>query len=184
MACGDEPGAEVTGFLQVGLRHSMQLCYTLGTISVAETEWFLIGFDFFFNIYLSLKIVWVKNRRPEDIDEQINLIQQLAISELTEFIAPLSFMIAFIFGYYGPNGQLIGNIAATIWQYEAIEDVLGFLKTVLIFFFVDFGSTIVTSIILWIYCKINLFTAIIAMEKEYGTTICILLCFFLTTVSS
>ena len=62
------------------------------------------------------------------------MIQDLALSELIEFITPLAFMVAFIFAYYGPNAKLIGQIAITIWQYEAIEDAPGFLKILTIRF--------------------------------------------------
>ena len=72
---------------------------------------------------------------------------QLAVNELLELISPLSFIIAFLLAYFGPNGNVIGNISITIWHYEAIEDAPEFLKVVLILFFVDFVSTIITSIV-------------------------------------
>ena len=52
----------------------MQICYTLGTTATFETEVFLIGFDFFSNIYLCTKIIWVIKRRPGDINKQIALL--------------------------------------------------------------------------------------------------------------
>ena len=110
MAIGDEPGAQGYGTLSVGIRHTMQITYTLGTAATLPTEIFLLGLDFIVNIYLCLKFVWARKRRPEDIESQINLLQELALSELTEFIAPLAFILAFISAYYGPNGELLGNV--------------------------------------------------------------------------
>jgi len=182
IASGDELGAQGYGTLSVGIRHTMQITYTLGTAATLPTEIFLLGLDFIVNIYLCLKFVWARKRRPEDIESQINLLQELALSELTEFIAPLAFILAFISAYYGPNGELLGNVLATIWQYEAIEDAPGFLMIVLMFFVVDFCSTIVTSIVLKLCCNINFFTVLLGMEKEYGTNIFAILSMYLITV--
>ena len=184
MASGDETGAQAFGSLVVGIRYTMQVCYTLGTIATMETEIFLVGFDFAWNIYVCLNIIWVNKRRPEDVEQQNCLLQELAIAELTEFVSPLSFSIAFILAYYGPNGHLIGNIMAAIWHYEAIEDAPGYLKTVLMFFLVDFGSTVVSLVLLWFICKINFLKVLVAVQKEYGGRIVMILGFYILSVSN
>ena len=175
MASGDEPGANVAGMISVATKYTMHMCYILGTSSTLPTEIFLVGFDFIFNIYTCLRLVWLHKRRPEDVEEQIDLIQELALNELMEFISPLSFIIAFILAYTGPNAKLIGNISITIWHYEAIEDAPEFLKVILILFFVDFCSTIISTILLWVFCKINFITVLLATQKEHGRRICVFL---------
>jgi len=183
MANGDESGAKVTGIISVGMRYTMIICYTLGTISTFETEVLLMGLDFVVNIYTCVKIIWLHKRRPEDVEKQIELIQELVLNELMEFICPLSFIIAFLLAYTGPNGNVIGNINITIWHYEAIEDAPGFLKVVLILFVVDFCSTIITSLLLWFLCKINFIAVVMAIQKEYGGRIIVYLGMNLLTAS-
>ena len=184
MSSGDEPGSQVYGIIIVGMRHTMIISYMLGSIATTETGVFLMLLGFIYNIYLCIKIVWVKTTRPEDTEKQIDLIQELSINELIEIVTPLSFILAFISAYYGPNGELLGQIRATIWQYEANEDAPGFLLTILLLFVVDFCSTIVNSFILWFYLKINFFAVLITMEKEYGVQIFLNLGYFLLTVST
>ena len=177
-ARGDESGAQGFGTLTV----EMILCITFGTNATIETEVLLMGLDFMYNIYLCIKIVWSKRRRPEDIEKQINWTEELAISELVEFIAPLSYILAFISAYYGPNGELLIQIRATIWEQEPIEDAPEFVMIVLLFFFVDFCSAITASLVLWFYCKINFFAVLVATEEEYGAHICVVLSHMLFTV--
>ena len=53
----------------------------------------------------------------------IETLQTLAIYELIEFQAPLSFMLVLGIAYYGPNGELYGNISNDYWTYSTIEDI-------------------------------------------------------------
>ena len=164
--------------------HTMQICYTLGTIATFETEMFFLIFSFMYNIFLCIYIVWVIKQRPHDTDKHISLIQQLAVGEMIEFVCPLAFIVVFIVAFSGPNRTLLGGIGVTIWQYKAIDDVHVFITTLLIYFFLDFSSIFVTSIVLWHSCKINLFKVLLSVEKEHGPTICIFLGFFIMSVSS
>ena len=184
MASGDETGAQAYGSLEVGIKYTMQVCYTLGTVATMETEIFLMGFDFLWNICICVRIIWVNKRRPEDVEQKIGLLQELGLAELTEFVSPLSFSIAFILAYYGPNGNLIGNIRAAIWHYEAIDDAPEFLKTVLAFSLVDFSSTIIVLFLLWFICKINFLKVLVALQKEYGGRIFMILAMNLSSVSN
>ena len=103
LADGDESGAQAMGIISVGTRYTIMMCYTLGTNATFPTEVFLMTFDFVCNMYLCVKLIWLNKRRPEDVEKQIDLIQELALNELMEFITPLSFILAFILAYHGPN---------------------------------------------------------------------------------
>jgi hypothetical protein len=179
-ATGDESGAQFVSSCSVGISHTVMLCYFMGSSATLETSLLLIGLDFFINIYLTLRIVWITKRRPENIEKQIDLLQELARNELIEFIAPLSFLIAFVFAYYGPNSELIGDVGATIWQFVEVEDIKETISIILLFFSIDLCSSVVSAIILWVFCKISLFRACIALQAEYGkvmgtwTGICLL----------
>ena len=176
LASGDQSQAQATGMLGVGIRYEMSVCYILGdTIASNETEIVLMGLDFIYNIYLTLQITRLKKRAPEDTEKQINLIEELALNEILEFTAPLAFIFGFLLAYFGPNATLIGNVGARIGAYEPIEDIIGFLQTLSLFFLVDFCSTIISSVILWLYCRINFFAVLMVFQKEYGVNLCILM---------
>ena len=115
-----------------------------------------------------MKIVWTKKRNPRIFLEKIASLQDLAIGELVEFQAPLSFMLVLICAFYGPNSGLIGNIGNAYWHYEKLEDITETLKNMAFLFLVDFSSTIVSAIILWLSCGINLFRAFLELHREFG----------------
>lgn len=174
-ANGDVSGAQHVASSYVTIFYGVVICYILGSSATKETSFVLMGLDFVINIYLSLKLVWLKKQRPVDIEKQIDVILALARNELIECVTPIAFIIAFVVAYYGPNCDLIGNVCAEIWQYTAIKDINGMVITSIMLFIVDFFSTVTSSIILWRYCKTNFLKALIASEKEYGLAFGIML---------
>ena len=167
-ADGDVSGAQLVGTYNLVTRHVIMLCITLGSKTTTSSSITLMAIDFTINIYYCVKIVWITKRKSEKDDEKrINLLQELALNELVEFLAPLSFLVTIIVAYYGPNSTLIGDVGNGYWQYTAIKDIKPMIKTVVIFFLVDFVSAIVCAFLLWRFCKINLFKAAMALEKEF-----------------
>ena len=55
-----------------------------------------------------------------------------------------------------------------LWGFQKVDDIKHFLTNVLMIYFTDLFSVIVTSAILWTICRINLFKAIWAIQKEFG----------------
>ena len=70
--------------------------------------------------------------------------------------------------YFGPNSELIGNIGNSYWQYSKIENVEGSIEFVFVFMFIDLGSLVVVSIVLWKLFRINLYRAFSVLQKEFG----------------
>ena len=114
------------------------------------------------------KYVWLKRRNLGSIHNQINILQDLAINELVEFHATLSFILVFSIAYYGPNAHLFGNISNSYWTYIAIEDITQTLGNMILFFLVDFSSVIISAVILWYFCNINLLKVFLALLEEFG----------------
>ena len=69
--------------------------------------------------------------------------------------------------YFGPNSSLIGNIGNSYWQYSSVKNVVESIKFVVIFMFVDLGSLVVGSVMLWKKCRINIYRAFSALQKEF-----------------
>ena len=180
---GDYRGAYIILKYVVCVNHIIILCTVIGSYLTKITIWFLILLDFGMNIFLSLKVVWLKKRRPGKVTSQIYTLQNLAICELVEFHATLSFILAFGVTYFGPNAHLFGNISNSYWTYVAIEDIWLTLGNMTLFFLVDFSSIIVSAIILWFSCKINLLKVFMALLEEFGIGFCLIIAFGLTVVS-
>ena len=90
------------------------------------------------------------------------------MNEVIEFQVPLCYLICFILGYYGPNAGIIGNIGNSYWQYAAVENVTHTVQNVLAFFMFDVLGLLLTGALLWQYCRINLYNAYVAVQKEFG----------------
>ena len=69
--------------------------------------------------------------------------------------------------YYGPNGELIGNVKLTLWQYQAVKDINKFLKNIFFLFSIDFFGGVVNGILLWTTCKLNFLKTLKDTQKEF-----------------
>ena len=181
-ATGDENGAYIILKYVVCVNHIIILCTVIGSYITRTTIWVLICLDFGMNIFLCLKVVWHKKRNPSMITNQINALQDLAICELVEFMAALSFILVFSVAYFGPNANLFGNISNSYWNYVAIEDIALTLGNMTLFFLVDFSSIIVSALILWYFCNINLMKVLMVFLEEFGIDFGLILSFGLIVV--
>lgn len=179
---GDERGAQL--FLQYTLsaRHAIVVGSFILSIPNESVSLVLMGADFLINVLLCLWIVWTKKKHTNKIHEQINLLQELAIAELTEFHAPLSLIMTIVLAFFGPNAAILGNISNDYWQYEAIKDINEYLASLGLFFLIEFSCAVVTAIILWLTSRINLCKAFVQLQEEFGKSYCVVLSYMLMTV--
>ena len=167
-ANGDLRGANIVFTYEATVQHTVMICYAMGSILTDTTSVVLMSIDFFTNIYLALRIVWLRKRTTERMDDAISTIEDLVVTELAEFQAPLAFLLTFVITWFGPNSELFGNIGNSYWRFEATEDIKGSVVNMITFFAIDFASAILSAIILQISCKINLLAATFSMQKKFG----------------
>ena len=180
---GDECGAIIVIKYRLTAAYTVILCNILGSIVTEQTSWILIGIDYLFNVEMCLRIIWLKKKRPNMIQRQLDAIQNLALAELVEFQAPLAFLLVLGVTYIGPNGHLFGNILNSYWTYTAIENIDQYLMNNVVLLLVDLSSTSVTCIALWFFCKLNMWKVFLNLQKEFGHIFFILLARFYTVVS-
>ena len=140
----------------------MILCMLLGFLTTDITSATLMAVDFGINIYLTLRLVWINKKQPLAIEKQNEFLQDLVLNELVEFLGPTIFLLLLFASYFGPNHDLLTMVRFLKTQ-EALKSYMG---NVFLFFFVDFCSTIISGIILWVFCKINLFKVYLRSQKE------------------
>ena len=87
---------------------------------------------------------------------------------MVEVMVPLCYMVCFSMAYYGPNGDVIGNIRNSYWQFSAVEDVNQAMTYLCIFFFVDFSSLVICTILLRSFCGTSLYKVFSALQSEFG----------------
>ena len=162
--------------------HTISLCYTV-TIVTNTTSWVLMIVDFAINTLICIRIVWLNKQASFDLHKQISLLQDLALYELVEFQAPLTYVIVVVVAYLGPNSKLFGNISNNYWTYTPIDNLQETLENMMLLFLIDFSSTILSSIILWCSCKINLWKVFVVLHNEFGKAFCVSLGYIVLVVS-
>ena len=166
-ANGDVKKASLFWIYSMSTNHTIILCYVISSIADDTTSWMLMVTDFLLNIFLSIRIVWEQKRQASSLPTLINQIQELAIYELVEVHSPLCFVIVFGMAYYTPVGIVIGNVSNGYWAFKAVDDINSSLAKMAIFFLVDFSSTIVSGMILWLACSISLRTVFVQLQREF-----------------
>ena len=167
---GDPQSGFMAGTMLVLAVHSINMTYNVGSKATFATTVVVIGTDFLINVAICLRLIYLKKRdgNATATTKQIKLLQELVMNEVIEFQVPLCYLICFIMGYYGPNSGIIGNIGNSYWQYAAVENVTHTVQNVLAFFIFDVLGLLLTGALLWQYCRINLYNAYVAVQKEFG----------------
>ena len=125
----------------------------------------------------------MKQKNLENVGKQMELLQDIMLAEMVEFVVPLVYLFCFITAYYGPNAEIIGNIKNDYFQCQKVEDPVHAIQNMAMFFFIDSGSLILSSFILWTFGRINLYRAFCFYQKEYGVVFVINTTFILFIVS-
>ena len=179
---GDEKFSIIILNYAINTYYVMNLCMILGSVATNSTSIVLLGVDYATNVWLAVKLAWTNKRGTSTTQEQIDLLQDLALGELVEFQGPVAYMLLFVSLANGPNFQLFGNMGNSYWAYTAIEDINKTLRNIMIFFVVDFSSTVITALILWYSCNIKLWKALQDIQNEFGKYFSLILGYVLFTV--
>ena len=113
---------------------------------------------------------YTRKKNPTNVEKQMELLQDLMVNEIVEFMVPLSYLICFSVAYYGPNAKLIGNVGSSQWQFVAVDDFQHTFGFIALFFLVDLGSVVVSSLFLWMFCRIKLWNVYKVVQDEFGMT--------------
>ena len=168
--CGDPSGGKIYITQVLYNAHAYFVAYSIGTAATLTTSTVIITGDFIINVIISLRMVFLQNKEDnrDSLNERINLLQELVISELTETLTPLTYLACLLMAYYGPNSETIGNVKNSWFHFIAIEDIAYTINFILVFFFVDLGSLVISAGVLWKFCRINFYKAFAALQTEFG----------------
>lgn len=173
---GDLPGVRLVLIQTNSTGHALMLAITIGSIATTTSAAVIIAEDFVINLLICLKIVYIKmykNEDPETMAELVRNIHELVIGEVVNFVVPSCYLLCFLIAYYGPNADIIGDIKNGYWQYSAVGDVVRSISRLCAFWLIDASSLFICMIILWKFCKLNLFKVYAALQIEFGKGFCI-----------
>ena len=180
---GDIRSVEVVCSHVMGTRHALFLSYTLGSIATNTSSNIILATDHLIKLFMVMQLIRLKKKDPLNVEKQIDLVQNLIITQMLECVVPLVYCLCFCSAYLGPNSTLIGNVGNSYFQYDKVDDFEGTIKNIATFFLVEVCSLLSNSSLLWIFARINLYKALCLYVKEYGVTFTINLTMILYTVS-
>ena len=183
VADGDVIGANTYLRFSLSAWYTIALCFILGSMASNTTTLVLVGTDFTANCIIMFRIILLRKLNPEKIEQQIDMLQELAIYELVEFVAPTVVIPTFALLVHGPNCELIGNLCNSYWQFEGIKDMATSFKNMVTFWFVDILSTMITTITMKLCCGINILHIMMELLREFRFAFCVLICLRMSTVS-
>jgi hypothetical protein len=174
---------EIIATLIGALRHTMFLSVDIGSITSEEVAYSILAADFLINLSYCFVVLWYnQNGSEQSQNRTVKATLSLIVSESVEILMPISYTISLLMAYYGPNGELLGNIRNSSWQYSAIEDLDATLTWLGMMFSIDFGSAIISITVLWKYCKINVLDMYLRIQKEMWFFFAVSQAYFLTEV--
>ena len=164
--------AELGSIIVVGYLHSFSLALLLGSTQIAGstyTKYFIMLSDCIFNSLLLLKILKLhKNNEDQENLEKTRALKCLALKEFLEILVPTVYMCSFVIAYYGPNAYLIGNVKNDYWQFERVNNLVTKFENVFILLVIEICRGILFGMILWHFCRINMYLAYCYIVRNYG----------------
>ena len=181
-----DSSVEISCSYMVNTRHCVFLSVMLGTTATDLTSWVILGSDFVINLFLTLRIMWMKRQKEIDSKMETKMIHNLVsltLNETVEAVVPLSFFVCFLVSYYGPNAEIIGGVKSDFFHYTPVTNIERFIENLFLFIAVDFTSVITTTLFLWIFSKINIFRMYKNLQQEFWTIMTINTAYIICVVS-
>ena len=101
------------------------------------------------------------------INSRNELLQDVLLTEIMEFIVPLVYMATFAMAYYGPNSELLGAVRNDYWHYKRVNDLKSLFVPALQFLALDVIGCFLTIVLLWKFCSINAFQMTCQIFKKF-----------------
>ena len=154
------------------IRHILFLSVNLGSLTTPTVSYVILASDFIINLVDCFAIIWYHKKGGEINDKKkVGALITLCSNEATEFVLPLAYACVVLISYYGPNAEIMGNIKNSSWQYAGITDINDTIFWLAVMFLVDSGSTIVSLVLLKVFCDINIGTMYFKISKHMGLLI-------------
>ena len=164
--------------------HALYVSIKLGHTATAVTSSCILIVDAVLNLYSCYKIIQlhllVSPDGSQAAKEKKHRLVKLILIETLEVLVPLAYLLTVLIAYYGPNGEILGNIRNSLWQYKAIDNIEKLILAVLLMFVIDLCSAIIS---LWKICSVNLLREACKVMDDYWIVIAINIANYLNYVS-
>ena len=185
-AGGKDISAKLAMICMIGSMHSFSVALLLGSKITTANAFLVMSIDCIPNIWSCVKIV-KQNHVGSNMNyksPQNEALKCLTLIEMLKTSIPVIYCASFLIAYYGPNAKVLGNIQNDYWQYEKVNDVFDKLGRIVIFFIFDVIRGTTLGVILWRYCRLNLYQTYCHLVRHHGILIFMYIAGCLTVVMS
>ena len=186
----NEKSSRTTVFIGINTYHVMYVAIQIGQSSTEVTSYLILAIDFLLNIYGCIVIINMKIAIQPDnpqnlgsVRKKCHQLEQLVLIEILEILVPFAYILTVLIAYYGPNATILGNVQNNYWQYVSISNIGKLIQNVLLISTIDTCSAIISGILLWNYCNINIFHETFKIMKHCWPIIAINVTNYLNYVS-
>ena len=157
-----EKVSSVSTFVSWNIGYALTLAVQLGTFTTETSGFVILTVDFAMNIWNAIKISKLYNKvnarsvsMKSTMRERQYAVSELALTEIIEFIVPVTYIASLLVALNGPNSSILGNYGNGYWTFRPVENVNRYVVTAIEMFAFDCCSFIVGGFILWKFCAIN-----------------------------
>jgi len=166
---GQENIARPVAIYGICVMHSISLTVLLGANITSTAAYLLMACDCIINTVSCVKIVKTHRHSIVTVNNKHNeALKCLALKEFLELIIPAIYSASFLIAFYGPNAEIIGGVKSEYWEYDRVDNLNNKFEKIAIFFTLDFIRGISFGLVLWRFCRLNLFKSYCFIIQKYG----------------
>ena len=139
-----------------------------------RTVFFILMVDFLLQLWMARQIIKIDQKVQSEIEKtdamkniRAKAIMKLLLAETIEGLVPIAYAIGFAMAYYGPNGNLTGNVLSDIWAYKKVDNVGRLFAIQFILFGIDSLSVMINTFVLSKFGSVNLKEEFCEAMKKY-----------------
>ena len=185
-----ERSSRTIPFIGISTYHVIFVAIQIGQSSSNLTSYLILAIDSLLNIYNCIVIIKMKKAiQPNNLQNSGSVrkkcqhLENLVLIEILEVFVPFAYILTVLIAYYGPNATILGNVKNNYWQYVSISNIGKLIQNVLLISTIDTCSAIISGILLWNYCNINIFHETFKIMKHCWPIIAINVTNYLNYVS-
>ena len=177
--------AKFIGKISINVAYSFWIAVTMATMTTTATGYVLLAINYFIDLMLCYRVIKLDNMvitvdcmisRHQSMRNEV--LTELILNEIIAVLAPVAFIGTFLIAYYGPNRNNL-KVVCKLRQSKVV-DINSFLMPVFEMTVLDSGSLIISGVLLWCFCRINIWEEYCRTIKKYwhhlafwgGTFIC------------
>ena len=130
--------------------------------------------DFLLQLWMTRQIIKEDQKVKAEIEKtdaiqnrRERAIMKLLLAEATEGIVPIAYAIGFAMAYYGPNGNLTGNVLSNIWAHKKVDNVGRLFAIQFMLFGIDSLAAMINTFVLLKFGSVNLTKEFCKAMKKY-----------------